>query len=253
MLPASQMSHAVMPERQTCESILIVTSPERNGIGGGHRKCNASVQRQSSLVGMSQPSQRVAHPVPHCIPLPEHNLRRKTPRATVEAGYDGSHIHSFPRPPLKQLILPAPFNLKSTSWENRIPVSLEHCNYWNHAALSILFRQAIPTQASSLPYLGTPSDEPSTFHSPGNSIQPVVVEYPHIDQSVVRANDHNVRTFCPPPLPCRGSLVLGQKAWHSEIAPSNYLHQDQTHYSGPGCVSQKWIPAFTSIAIAPSI
>ncbi|KAL0933031.1 glycosyltransferase family 41 protein (tetratricopeptide) [Colletotrichum truncatum] len=42
------------------------------------------------------------------VDQPEHQLRRKTPNGTIDAGYDGStaHLASGP-PPLKQMILPA--------------------------------------------------------------------------------------------------------------------------------------------------
>ena len=40
--------------------------------------------------------------------LPEHQLRRKTPNGTIDAGYDGSPAHMDPGPPpLKQMIVPA--------------------------------------------------------------------------------------------------------------------------------------------------
>ena len=39
---------------------------------------------------------------------PEHRLRRKTPRGTIDAGYDGSPAHLVPgQPPFKHVILPA--------------------------------------------------------------------------------------------------------------------------------------------------
>ena len=236
MLPASQMSSAMMPERQGCEPISIVARLERNGIGDSHRGCHTASQRQSSLIGISQPSQRVAHPVAHRIPLPEHNLRRKTPRGTVDAGYDGSHIQSILQSPLKQLILPMPFNLKMISCPNPTPVSLQHCNDWNHSTLPIAFDQALQTQASSLPYSWTVNDGPSTFDL-GNSIQRFMVEYPRSKQPVIRAHDHNVPMFCPPP-PSSGSLVLGQPVWHTGNTPWIYRDHDQTRSPGPGFVSQ---------------
>ncbi|KAK1968276.1 tetratricopeptide [Colletotrichum sublineola] len=59
----------------------------------------------------SQPFQRRAATVAgqsHFSDGPEHQLRRKTPNGTVDAGYDGSltHFASGP-PPLKHMILPA--------------------------------------------------------------------------------------------------------------------------------------------------
>ncbi|KAG5980548.1 hypothetical protein E4U55_003913 [Claviceps digitariae] len=224
-----------MPERQGSESTSTVASLEINGKGDGLGGCNNSCQRYSSPIRISQASQHVARPAAHRIPLPEHNLRRKTPNGTVEAGYDGSHIQSSAGPPLKQLILSAPFNLKMISCPNSMPLSLQHCNYWNHSMLPIPFDQAIQTQVSSLPYLWTPHDGPSTFNWMGNSIQHFMVERPDLKQPVVRANDHNVRAFCPPPPPNSGSLVPGQPACHSGVTNGNYRNHDQTRYSGPGC------------------
>ncbi|KXH42380.1 tetratricopeptide [Colletotrichum nymphaeae SA-01] len=85
--PPAGSANALFPDGKTPRSFPIRTSSHPN----------QPIQRRTTAAGQS-----------HFLDGPEHQLRRKTPNGTIEAGYDGSHAQYASRPPpLKQMALPA--------------------------------------------------------------------------------------------------------------------------------------------------
>lgn len=240
MLPAPQMHPSVVPERQTCDSISTVAGREGSDTDDGHRRWNLPSHRRSFPIGISQPSQQAAHPVVHRISLPEHNLRRKTPGGTVDAGYDGSHIQPSPGPPLKHMILPVSANTNPLSRPTAISVSPQH---WDHTASSIHLDEDIRPQVSHLPYSWTYYDESSSnFNLISNLNHHSMVQHPELNQPIIRANEHNVRAFCPPPAPISGSLLFYQTAWQTGSSPWDVRNHDQGRCFGSSHAGQDVLP-----------
>ncbi|ELQ43638.1 UDP-N-acetylglucosamine-peptide N-acetylglucosaminyltransferase [Pyricularia oryzae Y34] len=95
----------------------------------------------------------------------QHQLRRKTPSGTIDAGYDGSPAGTFGPPPLKQLIIPANSKIYPTAF-------VQTCSQ----PASINNRQMALLPASNWHY--QPQNQPTNFDSQpagwnlGQAIQP---------------------------------------------------------------------------------
>ena len=142
----------------------------------------------------------------HRFPPFEHSLRRKTPNGTLDAGYDGSPApFAADAPPLKHMVVPsrgrpgAPF--PSYSFPQVSPPSTHFATVpgppWglNDTA----------TAANFWPVHGS--------HTP--NFQYVANYFPSVYQPPMRANDYNVRAFCPPPGPPVEVMPFGQGQWQS--------------------------------------
>lgn len=169
------------------------------------------------------------------IPLPptEYRLRRKTPNGTVDAGYDGSPgpLSSGP-PPLKHMIIAASVAgfdpLATTDSSSHQPgEAWPGCmlapEYARDAAVRVnrLPASPWPSNAQRLtPHLGSLQTPPSNHPTGAPGIR---CEPPHsglnIYQPVLRANEHNVRAVCPPPLPMNGHLPIGHVPWQQGPLP----------------------------------
>jgi hypothetical protein len=167
-------------------------------------------------------SQRRGNPsttFPYAVPS-DHQLRRKTPSGTIEAAYDGSFQPPIPSgPPPKQMILPSPDNptYPSPSDSNWQP-KRQATAYGSE-------QQLIPTDNHSYAFM--PQQE--LWQQPAAVIYPFNVLSPHPAaamfnnspapflnsyQPVIRANEHNMRAFCPPPpLPSSETIPFGHSTW----------------------------------------
>lgn len=144
----------------------------------------------------------------------EHQLRRKTPNGTIDAGYDGSSTKSSTgEPPLKQLALPG----QSIS-------SLEYQMLGGQSYHQNLVIDGTNVGAQLPGGLWQPPGYvvgPAQAHSFRPS-QHAVVPFASVYQPVIRANEYNVRAFCPPPPTLVGGLPLGQLGWQQGTSPWDY-------------------------------
>jgi hypothetical protein len=157
----------------------------------------------------------------HFADRPEHQLRRKTPNGTIDAGYDGSPAQLAPGPPpLKHMIVPAAPNL-ALPGHSRSPGEI--ITRHRHA------QQTIPVEVVPLPrrrdghfdpldqrsrprahfVLGDPQnggepDQPSRYHPLGTDHRflnaqdsPAVLRTAY--QLHTRPTAFHARAYCPPP------------------------------------------------------
>lgn len=230
MLPAPQMQTSAIAGSQTFDPISSVPLLDNAGPHNDHLRRFASSYWRSFPIRISQSQAQAAVPTSHHgILIPEYNLRRKTPRGTVEAGYDGSLNQPFPGPPpLKHMILPmsastqphTPVNLNPGPSQQSWDPSLMPANSFSfsHGSLPGLGHSAMLSNVAeashSLPLYGPP--QPSDFYQP-----------------VLRANELNVRAFCPPPDPISGSLMFGQIGWQSAGSPWEHRNSELIPHLGP--------------------
>lgn len=142
----------------------------------------------------------------------EHQLRRKTPGGTIDAGYDGSSAKSsIGEPPFKQLVLPGhPINVLEYQFPGR--------QLYKQGPVGIDGATHLPTCSWQSPaYIVTPPPSHNGPYQPGS--HPVGPNFASIYQPVIRANEYNVRAFCPPPLTLVGGLPLGQPGWQHGPSP----------------------------------
>lgn len=57
--------------------------------------------------------------------------------------------------------------------------------------------------------------------------------FPNIYQPVMRANEYNVRAFCPPPIPMSEALSFGYGGWQPSASPWSYRDTTFAHNQGP--------------------
>ena len=183
-----------------------------------HRHGTSSFPR-AFPIRTSQSHQR-NHSLPNSpYPSPsEHHLRRKTPSGTIEAAYDGSPVRPNPGPPpLKQMIASA-----NSSLGPRMPEVA--------AAAASQRTWVSPSQNFSQNYIGSSPGPWFPYTAPWGQCQPhhggagaLYPQQPHLYvspnsftslyQPVIRANEYNVRAFCPPPTPASEMLHLGHVGW----------------------------------------
>lgn len=122
----------------------------------------------------SGPNHQTQQPPHHAFPIrtsqpsvlrglnysqPEHQLRRKTPNGTIDAGYDGSpaQLATGP-PPLKQLVLPAGNAGISTLDQLHTSRFTSNADQWNQTGigsfLSLTLPQPTPPISSAVPSVG---------------------------------------------------------------------------------------------------
>lgn len=176
----------------------------------------------------------------------EHHLRRKTPRGTIDAGYDGSHTQiSQGPPPLKHIIMPGP-SASMNHYRQGIatpgPLSYvqegrsslgnlgfqsnpEHPNIdsipWTFAA------DCVPPIGSQQILAQSPLHSGRTYQS--SAQHDYLGTHPNIYQPAIRANEYNVRAFCPPPVAVNDSFSPGPMSLHhppTRNYSSSYRHEE---------------------------
>lgn len=153
------------------------------------------------------------------IPGSEPQLRRKTPGGTIDAGLGAFPNKPSPdEPPLKQVVLPGSSSVPSVHPLNGMSQlsqgyglrSLDSSHM--HAGASWSFNSPVPHNPGMLNY----PDANYQFCQPpqqmgGNA-------FPSIYQPVIRANEYNVRAFCPPPPSFAWGMPFGQSNWQPGLA-----------------------------------
>lgn len=232
------MHPGTVPGPQTFDRLSNLPGRETNGRTGGHSRRFTSTHRRSFPIRISQSVQQAALPTAHPGSLtPEHNLRRKTPGGTVEAGYDGSPIQQYPgAPPLKHMILPISDGSSSYVPTNPSLGSLQRpwIQYNLHSSHNHDHLSPVNFPPSAWPYndaLPSSFDVSTALGGPGlvntTSIQRTC-QSSDFYQPVIRAHEHNVRAFCPPPAPISGSLLFGHMGWQPGSSPWDHRNYEQT-------------------------
>ncbi|KAJ6784871.1 hypothetical protein PWT90_00891 [Aphanocladium album] len=151
----------------------------------------------------------------------EHQLRRKTPNGTIDAGYDGSSTKSSTgEPPLKQLVLPGQ--------------AVSALEYQMLGAQSYYQNLVMDSTNANMPMPPAPWQPPGyalgplQAHNFRSSSQHAAAPFASVYQPVIRANEYNVRAFCPPPPTLVGGLPLGQLGWHQSPSLWDYQSAQDT-------------------------
>lgn len=168
----------------------------------------------------------------------DHHLRRKTPRGTIDAGYDGSPTQLSPGPPpLKQLILPTPSGIYPYVPPNNLPFNAKS-RLPNADAISL--GQAPAVSPWSLSYGGhnfVLSSGSSMLPPPGPSWQPygypMFSQVPGMYQPLMRAAEYNVRAFCPPPASAPDAAAFNQFGWQLGASQQTLGYFDPSQYPEP--------------------
>lgn len=165
----------------------------------------------------SQPQRRANPSTSLPFPVPsDHQLRRKTPNGTIEAAYDGSF-----QPPMPHMIMPSPDNPtypspSDSNWQPKRQATAQGSEQQliptdNHS-YAFIPQQGVWQQpaAVQLPFnfnMLSPHPAAAMFNNPP---APFLNSY----QPVIRANEHNMRAFCPPPpLPSSETIPFGHGTW----------------------------------------
>ncbi|KAL7787707.1 glycosyl transferase family 41 domain-containing protein [Trichoderma afarasin] len=163
----------------------------------------------------------------------DYHLRRKTPRGTIDAGYDGSPTQLSPGPPpLKQVILPTPSGIYPYLPPNNLPF---------HAKSRLLEHDQRSLGQAPLTSPWTFINErPNFVLSSGSSMPlqpglpwqpngyPMFNQIPDVYQPLMRAAEYNVRAFCPPPGPTPDTATFDQFGWQLGASPRSYGHLDMS-------------------------
>lgn len=176
----------------------------------------------------------------------EHRLRRKTPNGTIDAAYDASPLQRTDGPPpYKQMALPPSSLLPSQS-----PNTPVHPFSGTPAANTGLTPGSGMYDGRSTPWLWS---HPQGLASALNAGLPTQMwdyssglheDFPHTAvQPVLRANEYNVRAFCPPPMPPTSILPFGQLEW-----PVTNWHGDAYRASSLGTFCH--VPCTPSVSTA---
>ncbi|KAI9155295.1 UDP-N-acetylglucosamine--peptide N-acetylglucosaminyltransferase SEC [Paramyrothecium foliicola] len=194
------------------------------------RQCSFPI-RTSRSSARSAP----AGPIQFYASLPEHNLRRKTPNGTIDAGYDGSPTQLSPSSrPLKHMILTAPLN-SNNSLRSANPLSFQTVTQPE------TFIAQGPTgddRVDWTPRQAYNGSDISLQH--GYGAFSFMNRYPfqfdqqlHVYQPVIPSNEHNVRAFCPPPAPVNESLPFGNVKWQTNYPPRHYQNFPKHPFMNP--------------------
>ena len=150
----------------------------------------------------------------------ENRLRRKTPSGTIDAGYDAEydsspmHVFHGPPPP-KQFALSASSVLESYGpTASYLPLDQRQPGIDVQPFVPsdrFVPPMAWSTNSSLEPQLNFDASIPLGVLP--QMLQNVSDDSRSSFQPVLRANDYNVRAFCPPPMPATGALPLDQLAW----------------------------------------
>jgi hypothetical protein len=164
----------------------------------------------TSLLGASSFSNGQSH---------EYQLRRKTPNGTINAGYDGSPPkYAMAGPPFKQVAVSV-YSASGAQYQghhtqrqfNREPVCVDHGN--DPAASANAWSADILTQPTPFANFNISAHA----SQPYESTQERNYTYGGAFQPVIRANEYNVRAFCPPPTALVGGLPFDQYSWQNAM------------------------------------
>ncbi|KPM38102.1 hypothetical protein AK830_g8466 [Neonectria ditissima] len=256
MLPLLQMpTHVVTPPPSNNDASSANNYYPRN---------RPLAHQRSFPIRTSQPQRRPSAPASSLHRShPEYHLRRKTPNGTIDAGYDGSPTPlSHGPPPFKHLAMPR--SVTSTVFLPTAPPALpvrSHNLAMDHHQSSSPGNLAVDGDGRHIhmgpapwPYPGAMSRHPGAFQNHpqvllphGRQYQPVAYldasgMFPCVNQPLLRANEYNVRAFCPPPVVMNDTWPLGQIPIHASPSPWNHgipiqstsaLRPAQSHEFGP--------------------
>ncbi|KAL7794981.1 TPR-like protein [Trichoderma ceciliae] len=172
----------------------------------------------------------------------DHHLRRKTPRGTIDAGYDGSPTQLSPGPPpLKQLILPTPSGIYPYLPLNNLPFHAKS-RLLEHEQRS-LGQAPLPTSPWSISH-ETPDfvlcSGSSMGPQPGRSWQsngyPMLSQIPDMYQPLMRAAEYNVRAFCPPPASTPETATFNQFGWQTGSSQQSHGYLDTSRHFSQRCM-----------------
>ncbi len=225
MLPLVQAHHPMVPN-----SNLDLITPRKSDSrtrDNGRQLQDANPQQYFSFpIRTIQPHAArisLSADVPGNRQAQEYQLRRKTPNGTIDGGYDGFPIeNSIGGPPLKQLAIPAycsggaQFQRHATQGHFahaghgvELPTNLSTAHGWTTDAVtpSASFAGFDGVEHRNLAYEQTAHRRSHPF---GSTFQPVI-----------RANEYNVRAFCPPPPTLVGGLPFGHIGWQATAPVCN--------------------------------
>lgn len=148
----------------------------------------------------------------------EYQLRRKTPNGTIDGGYDGFPIgHTTGHPPLKQLVRPA-YSGASLQFQRRsIQGPFAHAAHGVELSTDLSAAATIWTNDAVTPPAPFASFDSAAHRSQAYEQTSYHGSHPFggAFQPVIRANEYNVRAFCPPPPTLVGGLPFGHIGWHA--------------------------------------
>ncbi|KAL7943015.1 TPR-like protein [Trichoderma barbatum] len=177
----------------------------------------------------------------------DYHLRRKTPRGTIDAGYDGSPTQLSPGPPpLKQVILPTPSGIYPYLPPNNLPFhaksrllehdqrSLGQASLASPWSLGHERQNFVLSSGSSMPLQPGLSWQPNGY--------PMFSQIPDVYQPLMRAAEYNVRAFCPPPASMPDTATFDQFGWqlgasqrsHGPLDTPRYFEQRSIPLGLPG-------------------
>lgn len=181
---------------------------------------------------------------PHSVR--EHQLRRKTPNGTIDAGYDGSSAKSSNgEPPLKQLALPG--QTTNAFGYQMLDARSYHQNLMVDGSNAMAQLPPAPWQPSAY---AVGSIEAQIFQP---SSQHAAIPFASVYQPVIRANEYNVRAFCPPPPTLVGGLPLGQLYWQQGASPWDYQSTQDASAMSRGAYPVVPRPEYTPNLMTPHL
>lgn len=183
----------------------------------------------------------------------ENHLRRKTPNGTLDFRFGPFPTKPSPdEPPLKQMTLSGPSAAQSVYPSNDTTYLGQQSFSGNYGRAPVDNNQMVAP--SSWSYNSHMQTNPGMMNHPGANFQfcqppqQRAGAFPSIYQPVIRANEYNVRAFCPPPPAFGWGMPFAQASWHPGVAPpwdvqsslshGYYLHNPQhiqqpMHHSPP--------------------
>ncbi|KAH7141155.1 glycosyl transferase family 41-domain-containing protein [Dactylonectria estremocensis] len=232
MLPLLQRPpNEVTPPPPNFDAFVSFPGNDASSVNSHYPRDISFTYQRAFPIRTSQPHRRPSAVNSFYSSHPEYHLRRKTPNGTIDAGYDGSPTSlSHGPPPLKHLGLPR--SATSTAFPGAalaaLPLRGHNVNSDHHRFSSPsnigVNDDARHTRMVSAPWplAGDMSNFPGAFqentqtllltgrHHRSSAYYDVSGMFPSIYQPLLRANEYNVRAFCPPPVVMNDSLPLGQ-------------------------------------------
>jgi hypothetical protein len=235
MLPLVQMQPCAMPRSPHSTSHASLRAPF-DCIDHDHyaRNHTRSSFPRAFPIRTSQSNRRAAlyssSPYP---PRSDHHLRRKNLGGVIQGSYDGPSVLPNPGPSSREHLAHAS-NTNQGTYQLYTPLfpppPLIQVPW---TATSLPFAHANQAQRGGVQW--TTNNELWKSHGPAQlgfggpqGLPPgsfgTQVPIPNIHQPALRANEYNVRAFCPPPMPVSEALPFGYGSW--QPSPSPWSHQN---------------------------